>query len=436
MPRVAVLLGLLLILLTFADASADEADPAAFLAEARARHLDLEARGLASFSARLQMRRSEAESLRNYRDMAGFGYAWKAPAAESFDFAGTHESLQKPLRDAFRSLYREISGRLYFDYLAALKETSVRSEADGTVFAGTHESVGTVSATFAKTDGSLTAIEFPRARTKFTFGFRPTPDGLQVDWREVVVGDAAPVRTVYRVVRLVNGIPLPTVLDLVSEKNATEFGVAYELVNDAPAHREDPPDAEVAQRVKDFEKQWRSWELTEKVAEIRALAEIPDDRASASIARLGLKQREVYVRQAAAEALGIMGRANVVPALLAALRANEAEIEVYLTVIRALGDIGDKRAVDALSRDWWNQKIDENRVAAARAKISALGRIRHVEAIDALIDTFFMAKQESIARLRPDLVLALTKLTGVELGDNPPAWKEWWKRSRARFKFD
>ena len=436
MLRATLLLTLCLAPVRVQSARAETPDPAAFLALAREEHADLRAQGLASFSAQARLRRSEADSLRNYKDLAGFGYAWSAPDAESFDFAATHESLHKPLRDAIRGLHREVTGGLWFDFLGTLTDCKVTEDETCFVLAGTAESVGPVRATFGKTDRALASVEFTRARITFTYGYLPTPDGLRVAWREVVAGDAAAVRTTYRVVRKVSGFSLPTVLDLLSAKNTTEFALDYQRVNDEPARREDPSADEMQRRVKAFEKAWRSWGDGQRLLEIQALAELPDDRASTAIARLGLKDANPFVRREAAEALGIMGRTNAVPPLLAALEKNGDHFEAYLAVIRALGEIGDARAVDALSRHWWNQKIRENGVLAARSKISALGRIRHVTAVDALIETFFMARQDTISQLRADLVHALGKLTGQDFGNEPRRWQAWWKENRRRFTFD
>ena len=429
----AVVLGLILLRTGRAD---DASDATAFLADAHARYADHTARALASFTAELKLRRSQADSLRNYKDMAGYGYAWKSPDTETFDFAATHESLQKPLRDATRGLYRELSGGLWWNALQGLKDLAVSRGESAIVLSGTHETAGPVRATFAPADLSLSSLEFPRARTAFSYGYVATAEGLQPAWRELAAGDAAPVRAIFRVLRKVNGYLLPTVLEFRSEKNVTEFGIEYVQINGSPALPEVTSAEEVQRRVQAFEKSWRTWSAAEKVTELRRIAELGDDRVSTAIARLGLKDGMAYVRREAAETLGVMGRANVVPSLLSALKRSEDDIEAYLSVIRALGEIGDPRAVNALSKDWWNQKIGEDALAAARAKISALGRIRHATAVDALIDTVFMARAETIAQLKPDLVLALSKLTGEAFGDKPLLWKDWWKRNRTHFEFD
>ena len=436
MPHAIPAPTILAIGLLLTPALAEETTPATFLAEARARHLDHTAAGLTSLAAQMTMRRSEAESMRNYKDMAGFGYAWTAPDAESFDFSKTYESLHQPIRVAIRGLYREVSGGLWFDFLSSLSDTTLVAEDSTFVLAGTNDISGPVRATFSKDDMALESVAFPRARTTFAYGHAATPEGLRVEWREMVAGDAAAVRTSYRVMRRVNGLMLPTVIELRSEKSVSEFGIEYLRINDSTASCEAPAAEEIEQRVAAFGKAWRSWGEEQKVIEIRALAELADDSASAAIANLGLKHAAGNVRREAAETLGVMRRANAVRPLLAAMKSNDDRIEIYLAIVRALGEIGDPHAIDALSKDWWNQRIGEDGIAAARAKISALGSIRHPKAVDALIDTFFMARAETLSRLQPDVVLALGKLTGQDIGNDPRSWKEWWKRSRARFRFD
>jgi hypothetical protein len=194
----------------------------------------------------------------------------------------------------------------------------------------------------------------------------------------------------------------------------------------------------VKAKVGEFEKGWKKWEEGRKVAELQDLSEIPHDLVSAAIAKKGLRDRSTVVRERAAEALGVMKRKNVVPALIAAMKMkkNEEVIEVYVRLITALGEIGDPRAVDILSKDWWNQKIGEYGVAAAKAKIRALGNIEHVTAVDALIDTFYLAKEETIGWFKDDLIQSLKKLTRQDFRYDRKAWKAWWKKNRSSHDFE
>ena len=130
-----------------------------------------------------------------------------------------------------------------------------------------------------------------------------------------------------------------------------------------------------------------------------------------------------------------MGLKNVVPALLSALKKNDKELSVALPIIQSLGEIGDPRAVEALGKGWWSQRTGEQAIAVARARIRALGNIRHPASVDTLINALYATKDETIGRIGGDLLMAMKKLTGQDLGNSRQAWKDWWKRNRASYRF-
>jgi HEAT repeat protein len=66
------------------------------------------------------------------------------------------------------------------------------------------------------------------------------------------------------------------------------------------------------------------------------------------------------------------------------------------------------------------------------ASIRGLVRMRRIESIDLLVER--TAKEEG--RLLADLVGALKKLTGKNLGYNPAHWDAWWRINREKFSFD
>ena len=437
MRRYAYLLLSLLLLILASASPAQEAqdDLAVFLSEARKAHLDLTARGLQSFSAELTMRRSVDVNMRRYKNLAGFGYSWSAPELVEFDFEKTHKSLHKPYQDTLRDFWRDVTGAIWFDTLEKLQELRMEEDAY-TVLSGKTEKGMEIRASFETGTKKLVELEVPASKAKVTIVYDRTEGGYRVSWREVSVNDAMAYRLSYGVFRKVSGFELPTILKLVSKANSTEYRVRYLSVNGESAQMEALSDAEVEGRVKAFEDGWRKWSEGGRIANLQELSDVEDDRVSAAIAKRGLKDRSPDVRERAAESLGVMGRENVVPALIAAMKKNEKVIDVYLALIEALGEIADPRAVDILSKDWWTQRIGENAAAAAKAKIHALGNIKHPSAVDALIDTFFMTSEDKVGIFKADLVAALTKLTGQDLRYDRRAWKDWWKKNRASYEFE
>jgi hypothetical protein len=69
-----------------------------------------------------------------------------------------------------------------------------------------------------------------------------------------------------------------------------------------------------------------------------------------------------------------------------------------------------------------------------KARIEALGNIRHTDSIQSLID--FMVRWGRGARsFRRPLQESLKKLTGQDFGRNTNAWKSWWDRNKRHFRF-
>ncbi|MCU0727684.1 MAG: HEAT repeat domain-containing protein, partial [Planctomycetes bacterium] len=428
-------LALAALLVLSAPLFADGEEPAAYLAAARARHADLGARGLESFEAEISLRRSEDENLRRAKDVAGFGYSFKGPEAETFDFAKTHETLHKPWRELFGGLWRDLRGAPWFDMIEKTPGTEFAPGEPRSTLTGSLDGKVLFVALFVNETGELADLDLPGPGVRLGYTYGRHADGLRVVAREIHTKEKRLARIVYRESRIVSGFPLPTVIEVTGERNVVELAVRYVSVNGRPAEVTAPDSAEVAARLAAFEKEFKGLAPGAKIGAMLELSELACDPAASAIAKLGLKDRSEDVRLEAAAVLGVMGRAVAVPALLAALEASEKEIKVYLQVIEALGDIGDPRAIKALSKDWWNQRIGEYGIAAARAKIRALGKIRHVESVDALLDTFTIAKEETIGQLKGDLVEALVKLTGQNFLLDRAAWNAWWKKSRASFRF-
>jgi HEAT repeat protein len=117
------------------------------------------------------------------------------------------------------------------------------------------------------------------------------------------------------------------------------------------------------------------------------------------------------------------------------MRRNEKNIETYATVIWALGQIGDPRAIPHLAKGWWSQKEKASAYAAARFKIDALGNIKDKRCIDAILDLFYAVPDGDLAPVGKNILNSLIKLTGQNLGISKRAWKDWWKKNRATFKF-
>ncbi|NRA97882.1 MAG: HEAT repeat domain-containing protein [Planctomycetes bacterium] len=125
---------------------------------------------------------------------------------------------------------------------------------------------------------------------------------------------------------------------------------------------------------------------------LKLLAVIPNDEARAVLERVLQRDRDPYVRSAAADALGDHGSPKCESALTAGL-------EDKFAIVRA----------------------------ACMASLRVVGG---KQAVGALIDRI----PSETGRLRQDAILILRHLTGVTFHDNVVLWKEWWEGERGHYQ--
>jgi hypothetical protein len=111
-----------------------------------------------------------------------------------------------------------------------------------------------------------------------------------------------------------------------------------------------------------------------RVCSLLALGEIGAGGVAQSVEAVLLADGDTRVRAHAAELLGRLGQARSVPVLVESLRGRvppppeEARVNVwYAAVVRALGDIGDPRAIPALRELAGTEPVDWVRDAAKAA---------------------------------------------------------------------
>jgi len=125
---------------------------------------------------------------------------------------------------------------------------------------------------------------------------------------------------------------------------------------------------------------------------LRLLSHIDDPRISQALETALTKDRDPYVRGAAADALGDRGRPESEPALILGLGDDYAVVRA--AVVSSLRVVGGASAVEGL-----------------------IERLPH----------------ES-GRLLQDVTLALRHLTGVSYHDNVTLWREWWAKEKPRYR--
>lgn len=416
----------------------DAGDPAEFLKEAHEKYVDLTQKGLKSFAAEFRLDASGDKIPEKLKEQMYFGYSWTAPDKEEYSFSKVLAKLEKTLQEATRGMWQDITGVLVFENLGKASGLKLAFEEETAVLTGSLEGLGAFTARFEKSTHLLQEILFDKDALKVVYAFEKEGGLFRLVSKEVFKGDKRAAKTAYSLLQKVNGFVLPCAMSIEGEKGPTKLAINYMKVNDTDAAVAAPEAADVKAKVSKFEKAWPKWSADEKTTQMKELAGVADDMASAAIALRGLVDADLGVRKEAAMCLAKMKRRNATKPLLAALDANDKNFDVYIAVIYALGEIADPAAVDALSKDWWNQKFGENAVAAASAKCAALGKIRHPSAVDALIDTFFLTNENApgLALIRASIIASLKKLTGQNFGYDRDAWKDWWKKNRTTFKFE
>jgi hypothetical protein len=231
--------------------------------------------------------------------------------------------------------------------------------------------------------------------------------------------------------RKVNGRPLPTVARIDLGTRTIAFRFTYTRVNGKPADVEKMGKAEVKDLAKVLSDAFKSGSLVEKQEAIRAAVDAGNDKAALLLSKF------VYDKEAGVEvakALGKMGKTSAVPALVSAFSKTRKNRELHEAVIWALGEIGDPRAVKVLSANIWGGAGSEGWRETARLRIRALGKIRHVSAVDQLVDMSDDSRRRWGQALRGEVYSALKSLTGMHFRSSRE-WKDWWKKNRSRFRF-
>jgi len=341
--KIAVLLSAMLVLAPVSVAAQEPAPPAplndaqAFLKDAHAKHMDLAASGLKSFSAKIRLETASTLEGDAIKDQAVFGYSWVAPEQEEFVLDEVPEALRKGLSDANKTIWRDLTGALFFSTFSVAPGLKLEKVATGTVLSGDLGEHGGFKALFDGESSRLLRVDLSKYGAAYVYTMALDKDQFRVAAKEVVdKSGKAVIKHIYSGHRKFKEFLLPTRFTVEAAKASYRFAVEYIMINDAPAAPAPIDLDDVKARIKELEKGWTKLGEDEKKARLAGLSELDHDLASEAIARLGVRDANYSVRGQAAKLLGAMGRRNVVPALVAAMKACEKDIETYAAVIGAL----------------------------------------------------------------------------------------------------
>lgn len=439
--RFLPVLPLLVIALT-ARAEEKAPDPAAeFLKQARAEHLCHADKGLKSLTMEISIRQPSSPGQDKVKGGTGYIYSWAEPDKEDFAFGEMPQASRKGfawMRGL--QLWQDVTGVLSFHSMQIAKKNVVATEGNETRVSGVLTKSGAYVAHFDAETMMYKKLTVTKAGLELVYDYVPGKGGFRCLSKDVLHKGKRVWKTTFTEFRKVNEFLLPTKFEIqgkVKENPPGKFNIEYISVNGRPAETEKIDIKVIKNLIKEFEKSWAKWTDEEKIAGMRTLAETDHDLVVVAIAAKGLWDRSEEVKKATAGILCLTKSKKVAPLVIAAMKANKKNIVVHLHMIWTLGELGDPRAVPALTGDWRGQKIAEYRWASAKVKLEALGKIKHISAIDSLID---MLKKTGEAagyhELRKTIVESLTKLTNQKFLYDKRAWRDWWRKSRSSFRFE
>ena len=147
----------------------------------------------------------------------------------------------------------------------------------------------------------------------------------------------------------------------------------------------------------------------------------------------GLRSKDLKIKQAALEALRFTDHEDALRLLHKECKRNStlrSHEQLGPLLFKAIGQHGDPSSISLL-RD--NLYADQSR-EFVRARLFGLANIRHRKALETLIELLRGAKVKIVKRYSRDLRLCLMQLTGVDRGESPDRWREWWSENKRSFE--
>ncbi len=160
-----------------------------------------------------------------------------------------------------------------------------------------------------------------------------------------------------------------------------------------------------------------------RVATMIAIARLRVYEAREEVASRLAEDRHWEVRAEAALALGAISGPDALPQLEAALEDKDGRVRGAVLEALVVIDLGKglESARRAIFDDDWRTRCTASWIIAKDGGAEGVG---------ALIKGLEGAEGRTIR----DLLFALKKLTGKDLGDDPAPWRGWWEANRSRWK--
>jgi hypothetical protein len=211
------------------------------------------------------------------------------------------------------------------------------------------------------------------------------------------------------------------------------------LLLSAPALSQDEPDkkplgpspAQIEAAVQQLKLGLGSKEVSVRLEAAKEALKTPCEEVAKTLGKYGLKDKEINVKQAVIDSLGHMRVHAALEELLdhggRAKRELEDDPATHTLLIKSIGRHDAEDAIPYLTKDLFSAKDRQ----VVQARILSLGRVRSVEAVEALIAMSRKAGgRRGNSRHDADLRLALCVLTGVDNGKRSAGWNVWWNDNK------
>jgi HEAT repeat protein len=166
-------------------------------------------------------------------------------------------------------------------------------------------------------------------------------------------------------------------------------------------------------------------------------AKVQDKAVTAQLLKL-LKDKDYQVRMAAVEALRLRKdeadrkkAASAIASRLPSLSKRPVDEEEYRFAIEALHDLAQEVSLKALL----DLDLDEER-GTAQDRLMAAANVPSAAAIEGLIDFLAKGRRRGRNHQRQFAAQALRYATGENLGQDPDAWRSWWRDAKKTFSFE
>ena len=199
----------------------------------------------------------------------------------------------------------------------------------------------------------------------------------------------------------------------------------------APAQDDDPPPPtpeQIEAAVDAIEVGIEEENLEATLEAIKAAQAVPHEDVTEALSKAA-RLPEIEIAVAALDVLGRIDDESAVAELKRIRKKGKKLLEQEAWAIelwRAMGRRGDTELVDLIA----DASLQQQHFKVDRARILALGKIRSVESVEALMGLMKRIAKKEINAFMDPFRASLIALTGQDAGHNRDLWEEWWNDNK------